>query len=111
MAFERFDLDNNGVLSPMEFCRALHELGFSFSPDEVVDWLEAIDRDQSPISLNPKDSDSSGGGARRSRIEPSLHVAQASFATVSSSGRHQIAFPDFLAFVKSQVCRQRSQPL
>ena len=62
MAFERFDLDNNGILSPMEFCRALHDLGFSFAPEEVVDWLEAIDAE-----------------------------------------KHHTTFPDFLAFVKSQV--------
>ena len=46
---------------------ALLPAGFSFSPAEVADWIEAIDRDQ-----------------------------------------HNIAFPDFLAFVKSQVCARGS---
>ena len=33
----------SGLLEPMEFCRALRELGFAFDAAEVANWLEAID--------------------------------------------------------------------
>eukprot|EP00931_Biecheleriopsis_adriatica_P032930 TRINITY_DN19156_c0_g1_i1.p1 TRINITY_DN19156_c0_g1~~TRINITY_DN19156_c0_g1_i1.p1 ORF type:complete len:5580 (-),score=1373.58 TRINITY_DN19156_c0_g1_i1:6-15065(-) len=42
-AFQKYDVDNSGLLEPMEFCRALHELGFAYTADEVANWVEAID--------------------------------------------------------------------
>eukprot|EP00930_Biecheleria_cincta_P027556 TRINITY_DN19334_c0_g1_i1.p1 TRINITY_DN19334_c0_g1~~TRINITY_DN19334_c0_g1_i1.p1 ORF type:complete len:4939 (-),score=993.22 TRINITY_DN19334_c0_g1_i1:298-13221(-) len=42
-AFQKYDVDNSGLLEPMEFCRALHDLGFAFTAEEVANWLEAID--------------------------------------------------------------------
>ncbi|CAJ1354936.1 unnamed protein product, partial [Effrenium voratum] len=42
-AFQKYDVDNSGLLEPMEFCRALHDLGFAFTAEEVANWVEAID--------------------------------------------------------------------
>lgn len=42
-AFERFDLQQVGFLGPIEICQALRHLGFHTSPDEILDWLEAMD--------------------------------------------------------------------
>ncbi|CAK9070477.1 unnamed protein product [Durusdinium trenchii] len=42
-AFERFDLQQVGFLGPIEICQALKHLGFQTSPDEILDWLEAMD--------------------------------------------------------------------
>eukprot|EP00927_Polykrikos_kofoidii_P035876 TRINITY_DN30381_c0_g2_i1.p1 TRINITY_DN30381_c0_g2~~TRINITY_DN30381_c0_g2_i1.p1 ORF type:complete len:3775 (-),score=772.57 TRINITY_DN30381_c0_g2_i1:67-10008(-) len=43
MAFQRYDSNSSGLLEPMEFCKALRELGFAFSAEEVANWIEAID--------------------------------------------------------------------
>lgn len=42
-AFQKYGLDNSGLLEPMESCRALHDLGFAFTAEEDADWFEAID--------------------------------------------------------------------
>ena len=31
-----------GFLGPIEICQALRHLGFHTSPDEILDWLEAL---------------------------------------------------------------------
>ena len=41
MAFQRFDINNSGLLEPMEFCKALRTLGFQFDASEVANWIEA----------------------------------------------------------------------
>ncbi|CAK9118525.1 unnamed protein product, partial [Durusdinium trenchii] len=43
MAFQRFDVNQSGLLEPMELCRALRELGFAFDAEEVANWIEAVD--------------------------------------------------------------------
>lgn len=43
MAFQRFDVNQSGLLEPMELCRALRELGFAFDAFEVANWIEAVD--------------------------------------------------------------------
>ncbi|CAE7609786.1 unnamed protein product [Symbiodinium sp. CCMP2592] len=43
MAFQRFDVNQSGLLEPMELCRALRELGFAFDAYEVANWIEAVD--------------------------------------------------------------------
>merc|ERR1740129_2030161 len=43
MAFQRYDANQSGLLEPMEFCRALRDLGFAFDAGEVANWIEAID--------------------------------------------------------------------
>ncbi|CAJ1416809.1 unnamed protein product [Effrenium voratum] len=42
-AFERFDLQQVGFLGPIEICQALRHMGFHTGPDEILDWLEAMD--------------------------------------------------------------------
>ena len=41
--FRGFDVNQSGLLEPMELCRALRELGFAFDAHEVANWIEAVD--------------------------------------------------------------------
>ncbi|CAJ1419900.1 unnamed protein product [Effrenium voratum] len=38
-----YDVNQSGLLEPMELCRALRELGFAFDAFEVANWIEAVD--------------------------------------------------------------------
>eukprot|EP00439_Symbiodinium_sp_Y106_P085445 s38_g28.t1 len=103
MAFQRFDVNQSGLLEPMELCRALRELGFAFDAYEVANWTLCLDTDLGVGDIELGILDALSLQRRDVVCHLGADALPRMIEAVDTTGNHCADYAEFFAFCKLQV--------